>query len=159
LALLYHCLDKDGTFSSDLRGLPEELFNLNKNVSSHGTQVAPSWRSLGGANLQSVICSNTLYKHKGWFLKFFLHHCPSRLKVVSASQGLMLESSSSRLMEPGGPHHNCPDKEPAARLATIAAAGELHIPFTSGKPFFILYYHYCYHYYHCTYPLVQVKGL
>jgi 2-iminoacetate synthase ThiH len=45
------------------------------------------------------------------------------LKQVSASQGLMLESVSERLMEPGAPHFDCPDKRPAARLATIAAAG------------------------------------
>lgn len=33
-----------------------------------------------------------------------------KLKSVSGSQGLMLESSSRRLMQPGLPHHNCPDK-------------------------------------------------
>ncbi|KAL2628860.1 hypothetical protein R1flu_013546 [Riccia fluitans] len=56
----------------------------------------------------------------------------AKLRQVSVSQGLMLESSSERLMEPGGPHYNCPDKHPAARLATIAAAGEERVPFTSG---------------------------
>eukprot|EP00884_Botryococcus_braunii_P011815 jgi/Botrbrau1/20634/Bobra.113_1s0059.2 len=54
------------------------------------------------------------------------------LRSVSASQGLMLESSSYRLMAPGLPHHDCPDKEPAARLATIDAAGQEGVPFTSG---------------------------
>lgn len=44
----------------------------------------------------------------------------------------MLECVSPRLMAPGGPHFNCPDKDPAARLATIAAAGEAAVPFTSG---------------------------
>lgn len=33
-----------------------------------------------------------------------------RLKAVSASQGLMLESSAEALLAPGGAHHNCPDK-------------------------------------------------
>ncbi len=33
-----------------------------------------------------------------------------RLRHVSASQGLMLESTSTRLMEEGGAHYNCPDK-------------------------------------------------
>ena len=32
------------------------------------------------------------------------------LQRVSVGQGLMLESASARLLEPGGPHHNCPDK-------------------------------------------------
>src|SRR5258706_2237662 len=46
--------------------------------------------------------------------------------------GIMLESSSERLLEPGMPHHGSPDKVPRARLDMIAAAGRLEIPFTSG---------------------------
>lgn len=56
----------------------------------------------------------------------------SRLREVSVSQGLMLESASERLCEKGGPHFGSPDKRPAARLETIRLAGELAIPFTSG---------------------------
>ena len=56
----------------------------------------------------------------------------AKLRQVSVSQGLMLESTSQRLCERGGPHFGSPDKMPAARLATIAAAGELQVPFTSG---------------------------
>ena len=55
-----------------------------------------------------------------------------RLRAVSVSAGLMLESSSERLCERGGPHHGCPDKRPRVRLETIEAAGELAVPFTSG---------------------------
>jgi len=55
-----------------------------------------------------------------------------RLRPVSASMGLMLENVSERLCEPGGPHWGCPDKRPAVRLATLAAAGELAVPFTTG---------------------------
>ena len=54
------------------------------------------------------------------------------LRPVAASMGLMLESSSERLCQRGGPHFGSPDKAPALRLATIAAAGEAAIPFTSG---------------------------
>ena len=54
----------------------------------------------------------------------------ARLREVTASQGLMLESISERLMETV--HAGSPTKHPAARLATIEAAGELKIPFTSG---------------------------
>jgi hypothetical protein len=56
-----------------------------------------------------------------------------RLKEVSASQGLMLESSSQRLLAPGGPHHNCPDKLPESRLQVLEAAGQAGVPFTTGK--------------------------
>ncbi len=54
------------------------------------------------------------------------------LRTVSASQGLMLETTAERLGEKGGPHYRSPDKAPAARLETIRLAGELAIPFTSG---------------------------
>jgi FO synthase len=53
-----------------------------------------------------------------------------RLREVNASMGLMLESTSERLMETV--HAGSPTKHPAHRLETIAAAGELRIPFTSG---------------------------
>jgi len=54
----------------------------------------------------------------------------ARLREVTASQGLMLESISQRLMDTV--HAGSPTKHPAKRLATIQAAGELKIPFTSG---------------------------
>ncbi len=56
----------------------------------------------------------------------------ARLKHVSASMGLMLETSSDRLSEKGGPHFGSPDKVPAVRLRTIEDAGRLAIPFTTG---------------------------
>jgi FO synthase len=55
-----------------------------------------------------------------------------RLRPVSASMGLMLESASDRLCERGGPHFGSPDKIPARRLDTLRAAGELGIPMTTG---------------------------
>jgi FO synthase len=56
----------------------------------------------------------------------------ARLRPVSASMGVMLESSAARLMEPGEVHHGSPDKEPRLRLDTIRAAGEQRVPFTTG---------------------------
>ncbi|MCO5316679.1 MAG: 5-amino-6-(D-ribitylamino)uracil--L-tyrosine 4-hydroxyphenyl transferase CofH [Solirubrobacterales bacterium] len=54
----------------------------------------------------------------------------ARLREVTASQGLMLESVSERLMETV--HAGSPTKHPAHRLKTIEAAGRLKIPFTTG---------------------------
>ncbi|MGH7191449.1 MAG: 7,8-didemethyl-8-hydroxy-5-deazariboflavin synthase CofG, partial [Acetobacteraceae bacterium] len=54
------------------------------------------------------------------------------LRAVSVSQGVMMEILSSRLCEKGGPHHGCPDKLPAVRLATLEAAGRRRVPFTTG---------------------------
>src|SRR2546421_1205550 len=55
-----------------------------------------------------------------------------RLRPVSASMGLMLETTSERLSARGGPHFGSPDKLPAARLETLRAAGEARVPFTTG---------------------------
>src|SRR5437763_5162299 len=54
----------------------------------------------------------------------------ARLREVTASQGLVLESVAERLMETV--HAGSPTKHPSRRIETIAAAGELRIPFTSG---------------------------
>jgi FO synthase len=54
------------------------------------------------------------------------------LRDVSASMGIMLESSSDRLCEPGGVHYGSPDKLPAVRLEMMRIAGELAVPFTTG---------------------------
>jgi FO synthase len=54
----------------------------------------------------------------------------ARLREVTASQGLMLESISERLMDTV--HAGSPTKHPRRRLETIETAGELRIPFTSG---------------------------
>ena len=56
----------------------------------------------------------------------------ARLREVSVSAGIMLESTSRRLCGKGGPHYGSPDKDPAVRLATLEHAGELAVPFTTG---------------------------
>jgi FO synthase len=52
----------------------------------------------------------------------------ARLRAVTASQGMMLESLNPHL----DCHRGCPDKSPERRLATLESAGELRIPFTTG---------------------------
>ncbi len=54
------------------------------------------------------------------------------LKQVSASMGIMLETTSDRLLAKGQAHFQAPDKEPARRLQTLEDAGRLSVPFTSG---------------------------
>ncbi len=55
-------------------------------------------------------------------------HELARLREVSASQGMMLESLRPDLAA----HAGAPDKAPGRRLATLEAAGELAVPFTTG---------------------------
>ena len=54
------------------------------------------------------------------------------LQPYNPSMGLMLESTSPRLYQPGGPHEFAPSKRPRVRLRTLELAGELSIPFTTG---------------------------
>jgi FO synthase len=51
-----------------------------------------------------------------------------RLRAVSPSQGMMIESLNPDLPA----HRGAPDKAPERRLATLEWAGELAIPFTTG---------------------------
>ena len=55
-----------------------------------------------------------------------------RLREVNASMGLMLETTSHRLLGKGMAHDNAPDKDPGVRLKTLENAGKLRIPFTTG---------------------------
>lgn len=71
---------------------------------------------LEGTGLLPHINAGALYEHE--LLK---------LKDVSASQGMMLETLANV-----DAHRLAPDKEPARRLATLATAGQLKIPFTTG---------------------------
>lgn len=54
------------------------------------------------------------------------------LRPVSVSMGIMLESTSPHLLQPGMAHHRCPDKVPTLRLQTIGYAGQLRVAFTTG---------------------------
>jgi FO synthase len=54
------------------------------------------------------------------------------LRPVSASMGIMLETTAERLSRRGGPHFGSPDKLPSVRLETLRLAGEARIPFTTG---------------------------
>jgi FO synthase len=56
----------------------------------------------------------------------------ARLRRISPSMGIMLESTSDRLCEKGMPHYGSPDKVPAVRLQTLADAGAVKVPFTTG---------------------------
>jgi len=57
----------------------------------------------------------------------------NRLKPVSPSMGMMLETTSRRLFETRGEaHHGSPDKDPEVRLRVLEDAGRLSVPFTTG---------------------------
>jgi FO synthase len=113
----------------------KELLVLTGEMPEVNPEVAERLRAHGHADFTSYVvwaCERALERgllpHSN--LGVLGHRDLARLREVNASMGLMLESVSERLMETV--HAGSPTKHPAARLATIEAAGELRIPFTSG---------------------------
>jgi FO synthase len=54
------------------------------------------------------------------------------LRGVSVSQGMMLETTSERLLGRGMAHFGAPDKRPRVRLDTLENVGRARVPFTTG---------------------------
>jgi FO synthase len=83
-----------------------------------------------GAMAQQVLQETGLLPHLNPGLMSLADY--HALRLVAPSMGIMLESAAPRLAARGGPHFGSPDKQPTARLAAIAAAGEARVPLTSG---------------------------
>jgi FO synthase len=118
-----------------LRRNAKELLVLTGERPEVNPEVAASLAEWGHEDFTSYVvwaCERALERgilpHTN--LGVLSHNDLARLREVTASQGLMLESVSERLMDTV--HAGSPTKHPAKRLATIQAAGELRIPFTSG---------------------------
>ena len=113
----------------------KELLVLTGEAPEHNAQVARRLHEHGHEDFISYVawaCERALERgllpHTN--LGVLEREGLARLREVTASQGLMLESVSERLMETV--HAGSPTKHPTRRIETIAAAGELRIPFTSG---------------------------
>jgi len=111
----------------------KELLVLTGEAPDHHPGVRARLASLGFADFTAYVvwaCERALERgllpHTN--LGVLSREDLARLREVTASQGLMLESVNPDLVA----HQGSPTKHPAARLATIAAAQELRIPFTSG---------------------------
>src|SRR5215831_5610396 len=119
-------------------GCKEALFTLGDQPELRYRTAADDLARLGHETTLSYLAEAARAVHEQTGLLPHLnpgHLTPpdlAALRAVSVSQGLMLESISERLCEPGGPHHGSPDKHPGARLASIRAAGERRVPFTTG---------------------------
>ena len=124
--------------AGERHGCTEALFTLGDRPEARWPQAAEFLRRHGHDTTLDYVAAMTTRVNDETTL--FPHANPGlmtaadqrRLRVSNPSLGLMLENVSDRLMEPGMPHHGCPDKEPQARLATIAAAAEAKVPFTTG---------------------------
>lgn len=119
-------------------GCTEALFTLGDRPEARYEDARQALAQLGydstlaylAAASRAVLAETGLLPHLNPGL---MNHAElNELRQVSASMGIMLESTSERLCEKGGPHYGSPDKWPAARLEVIRLAGELRIPFTTG---------------------------
>jgi FO synthase len=119
-------------------GCKEALFTLGDKPELRYRVAAEELDRLGHATTLSYLAeaAGAVLDQTGLFPHLNPGHLTASdaaaLRAVSLSQGLMLESISERLTQRGGPHHGSPDKHPRMRLASIHAAGEQRVPFTSG---------------------------
>jgi FO synthase len=119
-------------------GCREALFSLGDKPEQAFPEMRATLRRLGykstlhylEAMCELVLRETALIPHANPGL--MSAHWLRRLRAVSPSIGLMLETASTRLLRRGGAHVQAPDKVPARRLAVIEAAGRLRIPFTTG---------------------------
>jgi len=120
------------------QGCKEALFTLGEKPELRYRDAREALEAMGfGSTLKYVAHAAKAVHDDTGLLPHINAGCmtPDEIKMlrpVSASMGLMLESSSHRLCEKGMAHHGSPDKDPQKRLETIASAGELRVPFTSG---------------------------
>jgi FO synthase len=82
------------------------------------------------SSTEAVVRATTLFPHANPGLMG--DDDMAALRPSNVSMGLMLENVSPRLLEPGMPHHDCPDKDPALRMEVIRSAGRTRVPFTTG---------------------------
>ena len=119
-------------------GCTEALFSLGDKPEMLFPQMRDTLRHLGykstlhylEAMCEKVLRESSLLPHPnpGLMSAEWLE----RLSRVAPSMGLMLETTSARLLAKDAAHDNAPDKEPARRLRVIEDAGKQKIPFTTG---------------------------
>jgi 7,8-didemethyl-8-hydroxy-5-deazariboflavin synthase CofG subunit len=119
-------------------GCTEALFSLGDKPELLFPQMRDTLRHLGykstlhylEAMCEKVLRESSLLPHPnpGLMSAEWLE----RLSRVAPSMGLMLETTSARLLAKGAAHDNAPDKDPAKRLRVIEDAGRRKIPFTTG---------------------------
>jgi FO synthase len=132
-AHLYSPDEVDGLIEEAVKRRAKELLVLTGEKPEVNAEVSERLRAYGHDDFVSYVawtCERALERgllpHTN--LGALSREDLGRLREVTASQGLMLESINPDLVV----HQGSPTKQPAVRLETIRAAGELRIPFTSG---------------------------
>ena len=116
----------------------EALFVTGERPEQKYEQARTWLRSLGySSTLEYIYCMSELVLEKTELLPHtnagsLTKKEMAMLQDTNVSLGLMLETSSERLMEKGMPHEDAPSKNPKVRMKTLEGAGELRIPITTG---------------------------
>jgi FO synthase subunit 1 len=116
----------------------EALFVTGERPEQEYEQARTWLRSLGYSSTIEYICSiSELVLEKTGLLPHtnagsLTKKEMSMLQGTNVSLGVMLETSSERLMEKGMPHEGAPSKNPKVRIKTLKSAGELRMPMTTG---------------------------
>ena len=126
------------TEAGDAAGCSEALLTLGDRPEDRWTQARDFLASRGHrttieyvrAMSELIVARTGLFPHANPGIMSLADM--EELRPTNVSMGMMLENISPRLMEPGMPHHNCPDKDPVLRMETIANAGTARVPFTTG---------------------------
>lgn len=119
-------------------GCTEALFTLGDRPEDRWPQALEFLSAHGFASTMEYVAAMTrlvltetgIFPHANPGL--MSHSDMKLLRPSNPSMGLMLENISPRLMEPGMPHYQCPDKDPKLRMETIGNAAALRVPFTTG---------------------------
>jgi FO synthase len=124
--------------AGERRGCTEALFSLGDKPELLFPEMRATLRRFGykstlhylEAMCEKVLGESSLLPHPnpGLMSAEWLQ----RLARVAPSLGLMLETTSTRLLATEAAHDNAPDKAPARRLRVIEDAGRQRIPFTTG---------------------------
>ena len=120
------------------KGCKEILFSLGEKPEKRYAKPKKALEALGYRSMtdylhdmcKMVIEKTSLLPHVN--AGTLSEHELKKLKNVSASMGMMLETTSKRLNKKGKAHYACPDKVPIQRIRTLLAAGSSKVPFTTG---------------------------
>src|SRR3954454_10120387 len=130
---LHEPAEVDRVLDGAVRRNVKELLVLTGERPEHNPEVAARLAALGFEEFTAYVvwsCERALERgllpHTN--LGVLGRDALARLREVTASQGLMLESVNPDLVA----HQGSPTKHPERRLECIRTAGELRIPFTSG---------------------------
>ena len=121
-------------------GAKEALFSLGDKPEAHLPRAprvpapdgAPHHARLSARGAERVIAESALLPHANPGL--MSERDLAALREVNVSMGIMLETTSDRLLGPGIAHDRAPDKVPARRLKTIALAGQAPHPLHHRDP-------------------------